>query len=89
MSSCNFLFCQFIQDLCSAGTLVADHLMTSTFFQLFDQFWRKSGLCKGLKRLRYFQTHHLPVSGHGILATAGLPKLSIVSDGMLVCRNLL
>ena len=82
MSCGNFFLSQLIQDLCSAGAFVADYLMSGLFFQLPDQFRRKSVLRKCLKGLLYLKPHHLPVSGHGVFPFASLPELSVISQAV-------
>ena len=71
-TSTQFLFSQFIQDLGTAGTLISNHTFSTTLFQCRDQFRRKSGICKSAKRCFHLESHHLPVSRHGIFAAACL-----------------
>ena len=49
LTGCNFLFSQFIQNNCPAGTFVANDLTSGALFQLCNQFRRESGIRKGLK----------------------------------------
>ena len=52
-------------------------------WQLFDQLRWKSGLGEGLEWFGHFQAHHLPVSGHGILAAALFTQFSIIAQRLL------
>ena len=63
---------QFVQDRGSAGALISYYFVTGAFFQLVDQLLRETVIREGLKRFRCVDSHHLPVSGHGVLAVAGL-----------------
>ena len=82
MSGGNFLLTKFIQNLCAAGALIADHLMPGSSFQLRDQFRRKSCLSERDKRLFCLQAHHLPVACHGVLSPAGLIEFCVICQRM-------
>ena len=79
MTCCNLFFCKLVKNLCSAGALVSDHLMSCSLFQFINQFLRESCLCKCLERFRNMKPHHLPVSGHRILSGTCLFQERIVS----------
>ena len=77
----DLFFSQLIQNLGSAGALVADHFMACTLLQLLNEFGWETVLRKGLKRGRDMQSHHLPVAGHGIFSAAGFSQFSIAGQG--------
>ena len=76
----DLLLCHLIQDLCAAGRLVPDDLLSCPLLQLRDELRRETVLRKGLEGLFGVDAHHLPVSGHGILAAALLPEDAVASQ---------
>ena len=85
----NFFFPKFFNDLCSALTTVSNHFFPATFFQFCNQFRWKSMFGKGFKWFFCFDSHHLPVSGHGIFAEALFPQFSIVAKSIFHRSHLL
>ena len=81
----NLLLRQFIQDFRSAGALVADDFTSGPLLQLVYQFLRKTVAGKCLEGRGHKKPHHLPVSRHGVLATASLLQTHVTSQGVF-CR---
>ena len=75
MTGSDLFLSQFVQDRGSAGALISYYFVSGAFFQLVDQLLRETVICEGLERFRRVDPHHLPVSGHGVLAVAGLGEL--------------
>ena len=75
MACGDLLLAEFVQDRGSAGALISYYFVTGAFFQLLDQLLRETVIREGLKRFRRVDSHHLPVSGHSVLAVAGLGEL--------------
>ena len=75
MTGSDLFLAEFVKDRSSAGALISYYFVSGAFFQLFDQLLRETVICEGLERFRRVDPHHLPVSGHGVLAVAGLGEL--------------
>ena len=79
MTGGNLLLSQFIQYLGSAGTLIADYLVSRALLQFLNQLPRESGFRKCHKGLHGLNPHQFPMPCHGILAAALLVHDSIIS----------
>ena len=79
--------CQLIEDLRSARRLITDDLSAGSFFQLVDQFFRKSVVGERNERLCRVNSHHLPVAGHGVFSVARLVQSSGVTLCLILCHT--
>ncbi len=82
-SCIDFFLTKFLDDLCTAGTLISNDTLATSLLQLIDQFFWKSCFCKSDKWFLCVNSHHLPMSSHGILAIAGLADSHIAAQWLL------
>ena len=84
----DFFFSQFLDNLCSAGTFISNDSLSASFLQFLYKLRRESMLREGNKGLLRLNSHHLPVTGHGIFAAAGFSKPGITPQRFLYVLHL-
>ena len=83
----DLLLAELVEDLRTAGRLVANDHTSGSAGELVDQLLWEAVLRKSLERLRDVKPHHLPVARHRILAVARLAQLPIVRKRLLRRRH--